>query len=154
MSVSLKKDGAGKIRSGDLDKTGVVMNKREERLEILRKMFKDEILGHKNIKTKEEIRQKLGCDERSCRDMIQWLRVVDDMPIVSLSTGNIKGSFLMDPTDPIDRMHASHYLRAEGHRRNEIQRSTQSVKRRLSNDEIIPSLFDKVNQVNNGPEAA
>lgn len=130
--------------------------KREKRVDRLRKLFQEEIYGYKNIHTQAQISIKLGCDERVCRDLIQRLRVVEDMPIISLSTGKIKGSFLMNPVDPIDRMHANHYVRAEAHRRYENKRGTMSVQKRLSNDEIIPSLFDQVNQVqvSDGPEAA
>jgi hypothetical protein len=121
-------------------------------IDRIRALMQTECFGHSNAKTMEKISIALDLDSRTCRILIRELRVNEKIPIISLSTDDVTGYFIMNPKDQEDRKYGLHYVRASYHQAGEIIESCQSVKNGLDDDDQ-PTLADWILNIDQEKEA-
>ena len=74
-------------------------------------------VGHKNAKTRAELKWETGMSDRDVRKKIEEAK--QEYPIINIGTGY----FIPDPTDPIDISYLKTYILSENAKANSIIRN-------------------------------
>lgn len=115
---------------------------KDETINTVKRYLEVNANGAANAKKIVEIMQVIGLDNRTIRNVITVLRNEYQMPIISLSDGDIQGYFLYSG-DPQDREHAEHFIAETWHRIGEIRKIVEPVQRALGGEHQL-ELFKEV----------